>query len=318
MMEMKFKTPAPLYRDPVFDGAADPVIIYNHLEKEWWMIYTQRRAVLSVVGVSSSHGTALGVASSDDGGVNWIYRGILNLSIDRGHNTFWAPEIIYEEKTQTYHMYTTYIRGVPYKWGQSKRGGIAHFTSKNLWDWDFESFIARQRQGIIDACVHVLPNGKYRMWFRGKGCSTCAMDSEDLYNWGDPFLAVDDEQAEGPNVFHFKGYYWLITDPLGHRHGLAVYRSSNLDHWEKQGYILQDKSIRPLDNSPGRHADVCVSGDNAYIVYFTQPYKDYLEKTDFEKLPNIDYNRCVIQVAKLDVIEGKLACNRNENFLISL
>lgn len=35
---------APLFRCPVFDGAADPTVIYNQNEKSWWMLYTQRRA----------------------------------------------------------------------------------------------------------------------------------------------------------------------------------------------------------------------------------------------------------------------------------
>ena len=36
--------PAPLYRDPITDGAADPCLVYNPFEKAWWMLYTQRRA----------------------------------------------------------------------------------------------------------------------------------------------------------------------------------------------------------------------------------------------------------------------------------
>lgn len=36
--------PSPLYRDPIYDGAADPVLVYNHAQKEWTMLYTQRRA----------------------------------------------------------------------------------------------------------------------------------------------------------------------------------------------------------------------------------------------------------------------------------
>ena len=31
--------PAPLYRDPIFDGPTDPTIIYNRQEKSWWLIY---------------------------------------------------------------------------------------------------------------------------------------------------------------------------------------------------------------------------------------------------------------------------------------
>src|SRR5215831_12042126 len=36
------KAPAPLFRDPIFDGAADPVVVYNREKKQWWMFYTQR------------------------------------------------------------------------------------------------------------------------------------------------------------------------------------------------------------------------------------------------------------------------------------
>ncbi|MBP1767820.1 MAG: family 43 glycosylhydrolase, partial [Candidatus Aminicenantes bacterium] len=32
--------PAPLYRDPVFDGAADPSLIWNDKERSWWVFYT--------------------------------------------------------------------------------------------------------------------------------------------------------------------------------------------------------------------------------------------------------------------------------------
>lgn len=45
---------APLFRDPVFDGAADPVLIYNREEKCWWMLYTNRRAKLRT-GEQTAH-----------------------------------------------------------------------------------------------------------------------------------------------------------------------------------------------------------------------------------------------------------------------
>ncbi|MEY8745235.1 hypothetical protein AB9M62_38850 [Bacillales bacterium AN1005] len=44
---------APLFRDPIYDGAADPVVVWNHVEQAWWMIYTNRRAT---AGGPSSHG----------------------------------------------------------------------------------------------------------------------------------------------------------------------------------------------------------------------------------------------------------------------
>jgi hypothetical protein len=53
----------PLYRDPVFDGAADPVVIWNPQTKTWWMFYTNRRAnVPGLSGVAWVHGTKVGIA----------------------------------------------------------------------------------------------------------------------------------------------------------------------------------------------------------------------------------------------------------------
>ena len=37
----------PLYRDPVFDGAADASLCYNRQEHKWLMFYTNRRATLA-------------------------------------------------------------------------------------------------------------------------------------------------------------------------------------------------------------------------------------------------------------------------------
>ena len=52
---MNKKWNAPLFRDPLYDGAA----------------------------------------VSDDGGEYWYYRGALDLEFEFGHNTFWAPEVIF-------------------------------------------------------------------------------------------------------------------------------------------------------------------------------------------------------------------------------
>lgn len=60
--------PAPLFRDPVHDGAADPTVIWNRNEQAWWILYTNRRASAPAIGKSWVHGTRIGVASSHDGG----------------------------------------------------------------------------------------------------------------------------------------------------------------------------------------------------------------------------------------------------------
>ena len=36
--------PKPLYRDPVYDGAADPTVMWNPQTSSWFMFYTNRRA----------------------------------------------------------------------------------------------------------------------------------------------------------------------------------------------------------------------------------------------------------------------------------
>ena len=50
------QAPAPLFRDPITDGAADPVLIWNRTEKNWWMLYTQRRANSETADVAYCYG----------------------------------------------------------------------------------------------------------------------------------------------------------------------------------------------------------------------------------------------------------------------
>lgn len=45
----------PLYRDPVFDGAADPVVIWLPDKKCWLMFYTSRvKAMCSFTGMTGT------------------------------------------------------------------------------------------------------------------------------------------------------------------------------------------------------------------------------------------------------------------------
>src|SRR5689334_21830804 len=63
----------PLFRDPIYDGAADPVVVWNKAKKKWWMFYTNRRAASNdTAGVRWCHGTRIGIAESEDG-AHWKY-----------------------------------------------------------------------------------------------------------------------------------------------------------------------------------------------------------------------------------------------------
>ncbi|MGC8886536.1 MAG: glycosyl hydrolase [Verrucomicrobiia bacterium] len=297
--------PAPLYRDPVHDGAADPTFIWNRAEKCWWMLYTNRRAdATNEPGVKWVHGTDIGLASSDDGGVSWKYRGIargLEFETNQTRNTFWAPEVVYHNGI--YHAYISYVRGIPDSWKGTR--DIVHYTSTNLIDWKYESIIV---PGSIDACVHRLPDGKWRMWFKneqGKVKGT-VMDSDDLYHWELSKSQMPDPapgKGEGPEVFRWKGWFWMVKDIW---RGLAVYRSADLDQWTSMGVILDKPGKRPGDDGVGQHAGVIVQDDdNAYLIYFVH-----------QKAPNP--RRTWLQIVKLGYDGNSLTCDRDAEFEINL
>ena len=313
-MEMRIPE-APLYRDPVYDGAADPTIVWNREEKQWWIVYTQRRANVDAPGVAYGHGTDIGIASSPDGH-NFRYRGVLQgLEFERGRNSFWAPEVIWG--AGCYHMYVSYVPGMPSDWWGPHR--IVHMTSSNLWDWRFESVLPLVRDDVIDACVHQLPNGRWRMWYKDGafGGHTYAADSDDLYNWTVVGEVIADCAHEGPNVFHWQSAYWMITDPW---RGLAVYRSDDCEAWVRQeGNILVEPGTRRDDGFLGDHADILVQGDDAYIVYFVHPErgpgKGEVAAHDVEPYAT---RRTSIQVAKLEIENGRLVCDRDKPFHFEL
>ncbi|WP_159887160.1 glycoside hydrolase family protein [Paenibacillus puerhi] len=302
---------APLFRDPIFDGAADPVVIWNRQAQEWWMIYTNRRATAEGPKFAWVHGTDLGVASSRDGGASWVYRGTLTgLETEWGRNTFWAPEVIWHEGL--YHMYVSYIQGVPDDWYGHKRE-LYHYTSSDLLNWTFVSNIKLSSERVIDACIHPLPGGEFRMWYKDEQnhSHTYAADSADLYTWTVVGPVITDRAHEGPNVFRLADSYWMIVDEW---RGQGVYRSDDLHSWERNGLILDQPGRRPDDGTIGLHADVVVQGDRAYIFYFTHPDREHHGAAS----STYAARRSSIQVAELEVEQGRLVCDRDKEFVLAL
>ncbi len=289
------KVLSPLYKDPIYDGAADPMVIRKESDGKFYMFYTQRRANQQVENVSYCYGTAIGVAESSDG-VQWHYRGALDLDFEFGHNTYWAPEIIYSPMDGLYHMYVSYIVGVYSNWGGD--ASIEHYTSSDLFYWDHVGSLSFGSSRIIDPCCFRLPDGKWRMWYKDERqrSATCYADSDDLYTWEYKGIATGDEPQEGPNVFEFAGKYWLIADIWK---GQAVYSSDDCEHFIRQNEnILVEDGLRKDDNFRGAHADVFITGDRAFIIYFTHPDPNYPP-------------RSAIQMAELKVVNGVLTCDRN-------
>ena len=302
--------PAPLFRDPVYDGAADPSFVWNDRERAWWVLYTNRRANAPDAqdGVRWCHGTDLGIASSPDGRT-WTYRGTAQgLEFEPGRNTFWAPCLV--TLGGAYHMYAAYVRGVPADWSGDRH--IVHYTSRDLVHWTFKSVLALSSDRVIDAFVYPKPSGGWRMWYKDEtnGSRIYAADSEDLDRWTvkGPVVTKASGQ-EGPAVFHWHGAYWLLVDRW---QGMGVLRSDDLERWTEQpGTILGLPGTRPDDADIGRHGEVIVQGADAYLFYFTHPFgpKDHV-------LPG--KHRSSLQVAKLELADGKLVCDRNKTFDLEL
>lgn len=289
--------PAPLFRDPIFDGASDPVVIRSDEDQCWYMFYTQRRAASVQVGFSSIHGSDIGIASSADG-LHWLYRGIVpGLAIEPGHNTFWAPEII--RVNGKYHMYVSYITGIPTTWDYPRK--ILHYTAETIWKWKYEGAIELSSDRVIDACIYEIQKGCWKMWYKDENHNSFsyAAISTDLYHWEVLGPEVTDCPHEGPNVFELGGKKWMITDFWN---GLAVYASDDFTHWTRQEEpILAQPGHRKTDETLGHHADVVVNGDEAIIYYFCHPYQR-------EASPRSMLT--AIQAAVLTVQNGKLVCDR--------
>lgn len=302
----------PLFRDPVYDGAADPTVIWNQKEKKWFMFYTNRRTnAKGLDGVSWVHGTRIGIAESVDGGASWSYRDTCEIQYRLTDYTHWAPEVI--EHNGLYHMYLTYVPGVFTDWNHPR--WIVHLTSKNLIAWKFESKLELASDRCIDACVFGLPDGNWRMYYNNErdGKSMYYADSPDLFHWTDSGKKVVGDQAgEGPNVFFWKGKNWMVVDNWK---GIGVYSSDDLVNWTRQAKnILQEPGTGADDRVIGGHPGIVVSGDRAFIFYFTHPGRIPENKgKDISET-----RRSSIQVAELEYVDGQIVCDRNKPVRIKL
>lgn len=301
---------APVYRDPVYDGATDPTVVKNLESGAWWMFYTQRRTTDRGPGHRWVHGTEVGVAVSDDDGRTWAYRGTAP-GLESG-NTLWAPEVI--ATPDGYRMYLTVVEGVPDRW-TGPRARIVEYRSPDLDGWRRIGPIELGSERVIDAAVAPCADGNWRLWYKNErdGSTTWSAVSRDLEHWQVEGRAIDPSPPhEGPKAFEFAGWFWLIVDEW---RGLGVYRSSDGVGWRRQahngGLILDRPGRHPLDRSVGHHADVVVleaddpQGDTAVLFYFSHPKGEPGGDEDRERRGS------AIQVARLSVVDGTLHADRD-------
>ena len=311
MQETPKHAPKPLFIDPLFDGAADPVVIYDRKGQRWLMFYTNRRANLpDTAGVEWVHGTHIGMAESRDGGTTWTYAGVAKIDVGGPDQTHWAPAVL--EHAGLYHMYLSYVPGIFGDWNHARH--IVHLTSDDLVNWKKESALDLGSDRVIDAGVIRLPEGTWRMWYKDEraGSGIFYADSADLYSWKVVGRAFEGKASEGPVVFEWKGRYWMITDEWA---GLAVHYSNDATHWTRQEgeNLLSKPGAGEQDGVMGNHADVVLAGEKAYLFYFTHP----------GRLPGVKddgpaQRRTVIQVAELELLDGRLRCNRDKPVSVNL
>ena len=312
--------PKPLFHDPVYDGAADPVVIWNPHLQRWWMFYTNRRAnVPGLSGVAWVHGTPIGIAESSDGGVTWKSVGpaVIELpaAIGGATPTLWAPEVV-TAPDGTHHMFLTVVPGVFEDWEHPRT--IVHLTSADLRAWSNPQPLKLASDRVIDAAVHSLPGGGWRLWYNNERDrkSIYYADSPDLTTWTDhgKCAGVGERPGEGPYVFQWKGAYWMLVDLWK---GLGVYRSDDLLHWTAQSDNLLGVPGTGVDDGVnGGHPGVVVSRDRAYVFYFTHPGRaGTINPGDKDSL---EFRRSSIQVAELTGKNGRLDCDRNKPVAIKL
>lgn len=302
--------PAPLYRDPVHDGAADPSIVRDAANGEWVMFYTNRRADIAVEDAKDVrwvHGTAIGTARSRNG-ADWRYAGTAEIPADCTGETLWAPDVV--RIGDRWHMWLTVVPGVFRDWNAPR--WIVHLTSPDLARWTCADMPDLGSDRVIDADVVPLSGGGYRMFYNDerKNKAVLYADSRDLTNWKTGGTIVE-TPGEGPVAFRWRGHDWLVSDAWK---GLLVMRSKDGKTWKRQeDYLLPQPGARLTDRAKGQHPDVVVSGDRAWLFYFVQ------QGGEPEAGGNPGWaRRSVIQVVELNEAEGRLSVSRDTPSRISL
>lgn len=300
--------PAPLFRDPVFDGSADPSVVWHAPEKAWYVFYTQRRANLELsAGESWFMGTKIGIAKSTDQGRTWSHAGTAQ-GLSRGlkDETFWAPHV-FEEKG-SYHMFVTYIPKVV----KSAKGQpvICHYTSKDMVTWEYSDTVDVKSDDVIDPAVVKLRDGRWLMVFRDckRQNRTAKVVSADLKNWERLEELTGDGHHEAPVVLFWKNKFWLFIDEWK---GLGVYESDNGVQYTRNNRILDKPGKRADDGYWGSHPGVALTGDRAFIFYHVHSGRKIGVDTPALDQKGIDFKRTSLQVAELELKDGKITCDRD-------
>jgi hypothetical protein len=107
-------------------------------------------------------------------------------------------------------------------------------------------------------------------------------------------------------VVRWKDRYWMAVDIWD---GLRIYRSDDALTWQRQpDELLKAPGKGADDGAKGQHPDVVISGDRAFLFYFTHPGRG---GADGQRDP-VELRRSSIQVVELEYKDGWLTCDRDQ------
>ena len=301
--------PAPFFRDPIFDGAADPSVVWNEREQAWYVFYTQRRANQQLPGFSWCYGTKIGIARSVDGGQSWDYVGTAKgLSHKLPAETYWAPHVFFADGK--FHMFVTFIPKIAIQdW--SGKGQITYFTSRDLANWKFIREVDVKSDNVIDPGVVQLRDGRWLMVFRddNAGVRSAKIVSKDLEHWMRVGEAIGESSHEAPVILFWNDTYWLFVDEW---QGIGVYESSDGLNYTHNGLILDQPGSREDDCYMGGHPGVALAGDRAFIFYHCHAGRAVPQGPVVGRIDSHEYKRSSLQIAELELVDGKMTCNRDK------
>ena len=314
--------PVPLYTDPNFRGAADPEVVWNEHEQEWWMFYTSRRAVCENAPLPA---LAIGVAVSKDW-IEWKHKGYIKIDgvggEPAGGDVLWAPGIV--KDGSMYHMFLTFKKGN----GRGSRWGIPESLLLHLKAPVDDLLNGWQTYKImhvpfssIDATL-VKHNGVWNLFHRDivkgqRGVNTFRVTTDDLDKPADEWNYLGAAKGdvnniqvtgysyqEAPYAFFWKGHYWLMTDHTSD--GFPLYRSDDLESWQFMGELMKGNGTHKLQQGPVRHPGVVIVDDRAFVFYFCQPFLNKQKQGD---------QTCYVHITELFFKDGTLVADRNKKVI---
>eukprot|EP01043_Picozoa_sp_COSAG02_P025553 COSAG02_NODE_1440_length_12590_cov_2.822352_6_plen_705_part_00 len=327
---------SPFYRDPLFDGAHDPELVWNHAEQCYWLLYLQNRYNIPLSDPAPLGRTSLtdiGLASTPDGGRSWVYRGVAEgLDVPAsaradelppsgtqqyGGATWWRPAVTFAGGV--YHAFWIMwesSRGMkgPDGPGAYANWNLIHYTSNNLKSWRYNQTV-RTNSFAYDSDVFRLADGRYILFSTGQTRlvrgNPKVLQSYDLYHWSqctDPGLQVNID--EGPHAtwndmsIKWRGFAFINWDGSAHfgtnRPNMMRTSDGGLT-WEMSNTTLYPGAgTRHLDLGAAHQGPLLLNqgagGEGGWALYFSE----FSVGAEYAQSTGCGTERAVLQLAAVE------------------